>query len=376
MCTINTTKFPNALCNDGTPGLFQLQMSATTSSVWVIWLAGGYDCTSASSCAERATNPKTKALTTSNNTPARAGQGILSHDPNQNPQLANANTVIIHYCTNDIWSGAYRARAGSVFTPTDTSTWNFEGRAIVKSTIQTLKALGVGFGPRVQVLLGGTSAGAYGAAVTANDVLPMLPFDGQLSLVLDAGFTLDLGPYNASLPAPHVDTSVPTPFYTDVGAGIPLWNGRGDFNCNDSATTLQQQVNCYNTSMLLQGGDLAMPTFVAESQIDSAELPAELCPQKNGKCSVPHNALTSQGQYVTYYGQQMATLLADGGQALPYTAFAPDQYIHAMLDSDSAFIQQFPLGSGTMAPRDAFNAWYVNRTPPGQLLLGTGPGIQ
>ena len=380
MCPVDTSRFRNALCNDGTPGMFQVQPAADPASrTWVIWLAGGYECVDARSCAARATNPKTAALTTSTGTRPRAGHGVLSHDAALDPVFAGANTVQVHYCSNDLWSGSRRAPNGpDGFVATDPATWNFEGRAIVAGTISTLKTLGFGFGTATTVVLGGTSSGAYGAAVVLNDVLRLLPPKARVRLLLDAGFTLDLGAFDARLPSPSVAPGPDTPFRSVVGQGMALWHGRGDATCDARAVTTADRVACYDTARLLQGGYLAVPTFVAESLIDSAELPGQLCPA-GGPCRLPRDPLSPQGQYVTYYGQRMAALLAGPGGGAgtpPYRAFAPDAYVHALLNDDAVFTTPFPFAAGALAARDALAAWYGSGASGGGALLGTGPGVQ
>ena len=379
LCSVDTSRFADALCNDGTTGVFQLEpASSANSTTWVIWLAGGYQCQDAATCAARATNPKTQPLTTSRHAAPRLGQGLLSHDPTLDPALHDANTVLVRYCSSDAWVGGYRAPNGpGGFVATDPGTWNFEGRAIAKGTIGTLGALGVGFLNATRIVLGGSSAGAFGITVDANDLVPLLPGGAQVLLASDAGFTLDTGRYDSGLPAPHVKPGPDTPLYQLLNAGHSLWQGRGDAVCDAKAVTHREQIACYDTSKLLQGGYVTLPSFVAESLLDTPELQSQLCPVKNGACAVPHDPASSRGVYATEYAREMADLISEHGAAtLPYTAYSPDGYVHTVLDQDATFTIPFQFPSGPMAARDAFAAWYADPTAPGQAGLGSGPGVQ
>ncbi len=379
LCSVDTSRFADALCNDGTNGVFQWQPASSAASTdWVIWLAGGYQCQDAATCAARATNPKTQPLTTSRHAAPRIGQGVLSHDQTLDPALAGANTVLVRYCSSDAWVGGYRAPNGpGGFVATDPATWNFEGRAIAKGAVGTLGALGVGFLNATRIVLGGSSAGAFGITVVANDLLPLLPGGAQVLLASDAGFTLDTGRYDSSLPAPYVQPGPDTPLYRLLNDGHALWGGRGDALCDAKAVAHRQQIACYDTSRLLQDGFVTLPSFLAQSLLDTPELQSQLCPVKNGQCAVPHDPASRTGVYATEYARRMAALISEQqAPTVPYAAFSPDAYVHTMLDNDTTFTTPFAFSPAPRSARDAFDAWLADPGAPGHAALGTGPGVQ
>lgn len=376
-CPVDLARFHAARCNDGSTAAFQLQFSpSSTSTKWVIWLEGGYACYNAATCSARAAaNPK---LVSASGWVAGKGQALLSHDPSFNPALADANTVLVHYCSSDGWSGGRRARPDSTFDPNDLTTWNFEGRAIAQAVAGTLSETKSGFGldQATQVVLGGSSAGANGITYVANDLLPLLPAQAQVLLVQDAGFTVDVGRYNAKLPPPYEAQSGTTPNDMELGKGRGLWHGHGDTTCDSKATTTSEHLACYDTSVLLQQGYITLPTFVAETQLDTPEVQFQLCPGRNGSCPVPVHTNSPEGVYTAHYASQAANLLSMNGAArLPYTAYSPDIYVHTMLNLDGPFATQL-LQPQNLSPRDSFNAWYANPQAAGSATLGTQPGIQ
>jgi hypothetical protein len=200
-CYIDPKLAPAALCNDGTRPEFSLRPgSYSGAQTWVIWLEGGGNCIDQPSCAARATNPETKPLITSRNFAATAGAGLLSPDPAINPTLYDANTVLVHYCSSDNWSGAYTPTAA--FDKNDPTTWFFQGRSIALAAINSLQDVKLQFKHAKLIVLGGTSAGGAGITLDANDILPILPNAPSILLVNDAGFALDIGQYDPTAPAP------------------------------------------------------------------------------------------------------------------------------------------------------------------------------
>lgn len=80
----------NAVCNDGSPATYYIRLSE--SKVWLILLEGGYFCYDQASCSQRYSNSYN--LTTSVlNKNFKFSNGILSSDPNENPNWYNINVV-------------------------------------------------------------------------------------------------------------------------------------------------------------------------------------------------------------------------------------------------------------------------------------------
>ncbi len=370
LCSINAGLDTQARCNDGTiPAYWFRPGHDSGASHWVIWLEGGGQCINQQSCAARAAGGARHL--TSDGFVAGVGQGLLSSNPAINPLLYNANTVLVHYCSSDMWSGGY-ASAGA-FDPNDTSTWYFEGRRIALAAVESLGLLNFGFEGATQIVLGGSSSGGIGIAVTANDLLPILPPAPDIRLVEDAGFAMDIGQYDPAAPAPYVYPGRPDAFDALFEAGMALWNGSGDKVCAAAAQTPEEQVACYS-SAIFQKGYIPLPSFVAESQLDGRQLSDELCPQANGNCALPQDPQSMQGQYATAFAQSMAAALT-GGSGAAYAVFSPNAYLHVMM-SNAAFSRPFSFPEGQLAPRDVLDAWLQGDGGPRVIELGDGPGVQ
>ena len=372
LCTIDPSLDPRALCNDGTLPVFWVRPgSGAGATQWVIWLEGGGQCIDQASCAARAQGGDS-GFVTANGFGAGAGQGILASDARTNPALHNANTVLVHYCSSDFWSG--NKASSAAFDPDAPGTWYFEGRRIALAAAASLAELGLGFGPgTTRIVLGGSSAGGVGIAVTARDLLPTLPAAPDIRLVEDAGFALDFGQYDPQAPAPYVHAGRANAFLALFEAGMALWNGTGDALCTAQSTTPAERAACYS-SAIFQRGYITVPAFVAESQLDMAQITDELCPQDYGNCGVSHDPRSMQGQYATAFGAQMGSaLMGTGGAA--WSVFSPDSYLHVLMTDPNAFITSYAFPAGHISARQAVDAWLAGDGRSRVLDLGDKPGV-
>ncbi len=363
-----------ALCADGTqPTYWYRPGFSTGANVWVIWLEGGGACDSQAECAYRLTKPQYASQLTSNGWVATPGQGLISWLMSENPALFDANTILLHYCSSDAWTGT--KLSGVPFNINDSSTWNFAGKRIVVAQIKSLLEYYPALQNATEIVLGGDSSGGVGITEDYNNIAPLLPAGAVKLFVNDAGFTQDIGQYEAALPPPYVYQGHPNSFEQDIQTRFAYWNAQGDVKCDLRATTAQQQQNCYDTDYILQNGFIQAPQFVATSQLDTSQVTEGICPDQWGYCPVPRNPEKKQGVYATAFGEAMATdMVGTGGQA-GYTVFAPDQYEHVLLENDAMFETPFEFAGGEMAPRDAFDAWLANPFGPRVVNLGTGPGV-
>jgi len=142
--TIDTSKFPNAVCNDGTPGVFYYAPATREEdrNKWVIFLQGGGGCRDGQSCAERwchvNTNYGMDKMTSSLTKPAIRGNGFM--DPRSDNHFGSWNRVLIFYCSSDAWrgttSGVHSATAGAT---TVSFTLQFRGSQIIDAVLDTLR---------------------------------------------------------------------------------------------------------------------------------------------------------------------------------------------------------------------------------------------
>lgn len=142
--TIDTSKFPNAVCNDGTPGVFYYAPATREEdrNKWFIFLQGGGGCNDGQSCAERwcsvNTNYGMDKMTSSLTKPMIRGNGFL--DPRPDNRFGSWNRVLIFYCSSDAWSGATSGEhSASSGATTVTFTLQFRGAQIIDAALDTLR---------------------------------------------------------------------------------------------------------------------------------------------------------------------------------------------------------------------------------------------
>jgi hypothetical protein len=142
--TVDTAKFPNAICNDGTPGVFYYAPATKDEdrNKWFIFLQGGGSCRDGQTCAERwcsvNTNYGMDKMTTSLTKPAIRGIGFMNPDPKN--RFGSWNRVLIFYCSSDAWSGT----ASQTFSATAGNTTaeyqiHFRGAQIIDAVLDTLR---------------------------------------------------------------------------------------------------------------------------------------------------------------------------------------------------------------------------------------------
>jgi hypothetical protein len=134
---LDTTTYPNALCNDGSAAGYYPAAGATGSQAWIVFLEGGSWCSSDADCAGRSASLSSSAGWAATISPS----GIISGD--------------------------VAASAAGKF--------QFRGRSVIDAVIADLKST-YGFGqPGSTVLLAGASAGGVSVLVTADRVAASLP---------------------------------------------------------------------------------------------------------------------------------------------------------------------------------------------------------
>ena len=372
-CFVDPAIDQGALCNDGSQPAFWVRPgSGTGAKTWLIWLEGGGQCTSQQSCAARAKGADAHLLTSEGFT-AAPGAGVLSASPVINPILYNANTVLIHYCSSDDWSGGRNSHAA--FNPADPATWQFQGRRIALAAIASLRELGPAFQKASHIVLGGSSAGGVGITVTANDIIPALPATvASIHVVNDAGFGIEIGQYDPAISSPYVYKGQPTAFTQLFEAGMALWSGRGDAKCDVDAQSPQARAACYS-ALVFNRGYIGVPSFIAESQLDSAQLSDELCPAEGGNCSVPHDPQSMQGQYAAAFGRTMAHDLMGAGAAATYAVYSPDSVMHTMLANGSEFSVKHPFPNARLSPQAVFDLWLAGDGRRRIVEIATSPGL-
>lgn len=213
---VDTRRFPEAVCNDGTPAVFYFARYSKDEDrdKWVIFLQGGGGCASAQACANRwcsvDTNYGMDKMSTSLSKPSIRGNGFL--DPRPENRFATWNRVLVYYCSSDTWSGTstktVQATGGG---KTVEFNIDFKGSRIVDAVMETLRYANLGRNRAVRigaqqqnglpdldhathVLFAGSSAGGRGAIDNADRVNAKLRAANPnlvFRVVIDAIFEVD-----------------------------------------------------------------------------------------------------------------------------------------------------------------------------------------
>lgn len=203
-------KFPEAVCNDGTPGAFFIQQGSPHR--WVVYMQGGRWCYDSHSCEQRwnhyshartsflkkgevaslmSTANLTKLTSLHNTFNGELNNGVLSRNQTENPDLHNATKVFVVYCSSDAFAGNVSREHGS-------RRLHFRGKEILRSVVATLAAKWE-LGKANVFLLTGSSSGGMATIANADFVSGLVrraahPRSLRFVASPDSGFFLDVNP--------------------------------------------------------------------------------------------------------------------------------------------------------------------------------------
>lgn len=142
--TIDTARFPRAVCNDGSPAVFYYapHTAEEDRGKWFIFLQGGGSCLDGQSCAQRwcsiDTNFGMDKMTSTLSKPSIRANGLLRGVPEN--RFGTWNRVLVFYCSSDTWSGNTTAAAqASAGNQTVEYTIHLQGSNIVDGVLDTLR---------------------------------------------------------------------------------------------------------------------------------------------------------------------------------------------------------------------------------------------
>lgn len=211
----------NITCNDGSPSGYYIRRNRG-SDRWVVFLEGGWFCFDEASCAARWLRLRT--LMSSDRWPAnKTVGGILSSDTKENPHFADANHVLVPYCTSDSWAGTAVRGPGQRFS--------FLGAEIVKEVIRELFSWEQ-LGAARELYLAGSSAGGTGVLVNLDPVADLVAqLGGRMRLrgIADSGWFLDNDPYTGA-GGDRGGSGTPSPSST-IRAGMETWRATVPEGC-------------------------------------------------------------------------------------------------------------------------------------------------
>ncbi|XP_060696916.1 carboxylesterase notum2 [Hemiscyllium ocellatum] len=291
-------------CNDGTPAGFYIRESKG-SKRWLIFLEGGWCCYNKESCDARySTTPR---LMSSAEWPlTQRGSGILSAQPEENPHWWNANTVLVPYCSSDVWSG--------IASKTRQVNYAFMGSLIVREVIKDLVPRGVKLAK--VVMLAGTSAGGTGVLLNIERVanlLAQLGADVQVRGLVDSGWFLDNKQPRQTECSGETTCS---PNHV-IKKGLRMWNSVVPERCRQHYRRGEEWQCFFGYRMY---PFLKSPVFVVQWLFDEEQLKMENIQLGS------HSLTESQWNYIQNLGRDLRNSLRD-----VTAVFAPACLAHTMI---------------------------------------------
>jgi len=256
---------PLAVCNDGSSMYvyFKPATRASQATTWLLYLAGGEWCWSASSCAARFLNANWE-MSSSKWAASKTLGGLFDGDPYRSP-MAGVNLAYVGYCSSDAWVGDAAASAL-------TGGFAFRGQRAVPAALLWLTrvhAFGAAGIPE-RLLLAGSSAGGRGVLFTIDYLQPLVPPSVNIHAFADSALWLDVPQLAAgSAPSLQAQTQMALPMLNATSRLDPLCTATYGL-WTASATSAAWK--CLYTQYRIPF--LRVPYLLAEAQFDSFALPA------------------------------------------------------------------------------------------------------
>lgn len=325
--SINTTRHPLAVCNDGSAPVFYLARGAGDgANKWLLWFKGGFSCNDAGSCKDRDDE------LTSTQSPAWqrsfiTSNGILSGNPRANPDFNNWNRVLMVYCSSDLWSGTRAEREPS-------SGFYFRGYYVAVAIVDALQDAGIIGRPTMrdaaQVLVTGSSAGGVGAAQHADRIATQLSWaDVRAATEANIGPLVNTTMLDAAALARQTDWNA--------------WQPRPDDSC--TAAFPAEAIRCGSVEFLLQQKQLSTPMFMRADLYDPVPL---------GMQNLEIRRPADRPLIQQYAGRVADILKAQNG------AFGTAVGQHVMMESEE-FSQAMVNGQSFA---QTLGSWYFHRGAP------------
>ena len=332
---INDAKDRLAVCNDGSPGSYFFRPgNESNSDKWIIHLKGGGSCGSEESCANR-WETKRNLMTSKILKDTMEGEGILSNDPELNPDFYNFNHVYVYYCSSDTHSGDSEQEIEGRIV-------QFRGQRIIDSLLEDLKNPDIVGGKTLEeaseVLLTGSSAGGNAVIRNLETVVNAVP-DAEVKAIDDSGWNQ----------FHQVDPYAPTPeqeFVTSAEDSYAFMNSRVNSECV-AANSAEPWV-CQKTQTAISYYDT--PIFLTVFQRDSNQL---------GKAGIDNINDSDQKAYVDEYAR-----LTRESMDLVDAGFCSYNHTHTSLTSDR--FNRFKIDDITL--QEAIGNWYFDRSGPTKLI--------
>ncbi|XP_030831824.1 pectin acetylesterase 5 [Strongylocentrotus purpuratus] len=178
-----------AFCLDGSAPAFYMRKGANSGlHSWILHLPDGQWCYNATNCYQRSLTP----LGSSSSIPAVIPTpGLLSSDPEVNPDFHNWNVVQFHYCDG----ASFSSDSPMALSISDEGVIYQRGSLVLESIINYLLNT-TEMGAAERIILSGTGSGGLGVFYQADHVKTLLPPTSTYHALADSAFYIDT--YNRS----------------------------------------------------------------------------------------------------------------------------------------------------------------------------------
>lgn len=330
---IDSTRHPKAVCNDGsTPIFYYRRGSGSGANKWVLWFKGGGSCYDSASCADRSRNVTSSIPW---NEPQLTASGILSSDPEHNPDFYNWNHVLMVYCSSDQWVGARE--------DADNATgWYFRGHFITNAILHALMSPEIIERPNLReathVLVTGSSAGAHGLIYNLDRIEEALPWaDVRGASDADLGFA--------------VNPALRSQYEAAMQAQYATWQPVLDESCLKASAA--DPAACFSTHLMLEEKYLSTPLFARNDLLDREVLDSNDLDLQD----------PSDRPLILQFATRVAALLRSMSGA-----FGTATGQHVMIETDQ--FNAYRVSGLSFA--DVLGNWYFNR--PGPKVVIDAPG--
>lgn len=399
--TVDTKRFPEAVCNDGSAAVFYVgrYTNEADRNKWVIFLQGGGNCGNGQLCAERwcsvDTNYGMDKMTSTLTKASIRGNGIL--DPRAENHFGSWNRVLIFYCSSDNWSGTATStqHATSGASAVD-YVINFKGARIVDAVLDTLRRTARGravaspgtaahampdLDSATHVVFSGSSAGGAGVINNADRVAAKLKATNP-PLVFKALMDASFPPVAEGRDYSHTVNCLANPLacsYTNVlqfsyvNVDQALYGAAIDASCLawHAAHQPGTEWKCGDTTHLI-AHHITTPFFVHQDEQDES-IGGSYVEDGYGNAA-------NFGTLVEQQLRDLATLnvtaeegsVRNGGAPLATPgAYGPQCTDHESLSNDAAF---FEVKISGLSYHDVLWNWWTGAQPPVAIRPFTPPG--
>ena len=365
---LDTARHPDAVCNDGTPGVFYARRGTGAGlHRWIVFIEGGGSCNSGDSCAKRWCSIETNfgAAKMSNRYAPPGGVGgggILA--VRDDSAFRDFTKVWVYYCSSDSWSGRWGSRP-LVDANGRAYTIHLQGARILDAVVSELRA-GVTY---TDAATGGT------ATLPSLDDAEAILFVGESAGSVGVQRNADrLGDYfratnrnpaglfyRALLDAANVPSNEAFPTYEETMRGAQrgtavLTGGRVDESC--LAYHASDTWRCGDGAHV-RANHIATPIFVRQDLIDPNALDAFGTPEWSYGTQLYEFAQFTW-DHLDRITKNRSLGEEKGAMSVAPGVYGPHCDEHtALRNSDKFFVDKVSVGGTLFSYHDTFRNWLV-----------------